>query len=167
MRAHPLLADVLGADLVAVQCTLFEKSAERNWLVSYHRDLSIPVAARVADPSLQGWSEKEGVMYVQAPSSVMPQLCALRLHVDHCGAQDGPLRVIPGSHLRLETDGLPEDIRAQEQTCLVERGAAMLMHPMLWHASSKSVSQSRRRVLHFLLGPHTLPVGLRWHQLIH
>lgn len=165
LTAHASLAGVLDADHVAVQCTLFQKSADRNWLVSYHRDLSIPVAERVDDPALQGWSQKEGALYVLAPQPVLRQLCALRLHVDACSALDGPLRVIPGSHLLETVDGvLSERLRAQEHACLVGKGAALLMHPMLLHASSKSTGQSRRRVLHFLFGPRDLPAGLRWHQ---
>jgi len=35
---------------VAVQCTLFEKTADTNWLVSLHQDLSIPVRERIESP---------------------------------------------------------------------------------------------------------------------
>jgi hypothetical protein len=34
----------------AVQCTYFEKSAARNWLVPLHQDLSIAVRRRVEAP---------------------------------------------------------------------------------------------------------------------
>lgn len=60
LRAHPQIAGLLPEDAVAVQCTYFEKSLSRNWLVPIHQDLSIPVAARVEHPALRGWSEKEG-----------------------------------------------------------------------------------------------------------
>jgi hypothetical protein len=44
----------------------------------------------------------------------------------------------------------------------VPRARAMLMQPLLLHASSKATGTSRRRVLHFLFGPPALPCGLAW-----
>ena len=64
LRKHPSLAPLLPAGFAAVQCTYFEKSASRNWLVPVHQDLSIPVAARVEHAGLGGWPEKEGTLYV-------------------------------------------------------------------------------------------------------
>ena len=41
-------------------------------------------------------------------------------------------------------------------------GFAVLMRPLLLHASSKATGASRRRVLHFLFGPRQLLLGLAW-----
>lgn len=98
LRLHPALTGLIPAGHVAVQCTYFEKSAARNWLVPVHQDLSIPVARRVDAPGLRGWSEKEGALFVQAPAELLAQLVAVRVHLDACGADDGLLRVLPGSH---------------------------------------------------------------------
>lgn len=169
LRRHPALAPLLPAGFAAVQCTYFEKSAARNWLVPVHQDLSIPVAARVEHPSLGGWSEKEGVLYVQPPAELLQQLVALRLHIDACGAEDGPLRVVPGSHLsgRMEEQAAAAARHAgTEAVCTVGHGGVMAMRPLLLHASSKSTGSSRRRVLHFLFGPRILPFGLQWQQAI-
>jgi hypothetical protein len=100
IRQHPALSPLIPAGLVAVQCIFFEKSAFRNWLVAVHQDLSIPVAERIEHPALQGWSVKEGQLYVQAPVEILQQLIAVRIHLDACGAEDGPLRLVPGSHLQ-------------------------------------------------------------------
>jgi hypothetical protein len=169
IRRHPLLAPLVPADFAAVQCTYFEKSASRNWLVPVHQDLSIPVAARVAHAGLGGWSEKEGSLYVQPPVELLQQLVALRLHIDACGAEDGPLRVLPGSHLqdKMEAQAVAAARQAQaEVICTAERGGVMAMRPLLLHASSKSTGNSRRRVLHFLFGPRLLPSGLQWPQAV-
>lgn len=98
LRGSAAFSGLLDAAHVAVQCTYFEKSASRNWLVPIHQDLSIPVAQRVAEPTLSGWSEKEGSLYVQAPVALLEQLVAVRVHLDACSEEDGPLRVVPGSH---------------------------------------------------------------------
>jgi hypothetical protein len=169
LREHPGLAGLLPAGHVAVQCSYFAKSLSRNWLVPIHQDLSIPVAARVDDGDLRlrGWSEKEGQLFVQAPVDLLERLLAVRVHLDPCGPDDGPLLVIPGTHRQ----GLiaPEAAVAarREQTptpCVLARGDVLLMRPLLLHASSKAgaASACRRRVLHFLFGPRDLPGGLRW-----
>jgi hypothetical protein len=60
LRQHPVVSANLPEDAIAVQCTLFDKSPGRNWLVSLHQDLSIPVSRRVGSPECSGWAMKEG-----------------------------------------------------------------------------------------------------------
>ncbi|MEJ7807115.1 MAG: phytanoyl-CoA dioxygenase family protein, partial [Telluria sp.] len=155
--------------LVAVQCTWFEKSAARNWLVPMHQDLSIPVAASVDDSSLCGWSLKEGIQFVHAPLEILEKLVAVRIHLDPCGPDDGPLRVVPGSHTHgVLSDDQAADLRlaSGETVCVAPVGAALVMRPLLLHASSKGSGASARRVLHFVFGPRELPNGLRWNMAI-
>ncbi len=165
LQADARLGGAIPRTHVAVQCTSFEKSVERNWLVPVHQDLAIPVAARVEHAALAGWSNKAGTWFVQPPDSLLEQLVAVRLHVDACGVDDGPLTVVAGSHVlgRLADD---EAIAWRDAhgtcACPVARGGAMLMRPLLLHAPSKATGRSRRRVLHFLFGPSALPFGLRW-----
>ncbi|MBT9513211.1 MAG: phytanoyl-CoA dioxygenase family protein [Acidovorax sp.] len=165
---HPVLSSLLPAQAVAVQCTYFEKTAARNWLVPLHQDLSIPVAARVSNPGLRGWTDKEGGLFVQPPADTLALLVAVRLHLDPCQADDGPLRVVPGTHRSgVLAPGHARALRdAQgEVFCLASAGTALVMHPLLLHASSKSTGGGRRRVLHFVFGPPVLPGGLRWAQM--
>ncbi|MES2317459.1 MAG: phytanoyl-CoA dioxygenase family protein [Pseudomonadota bacterium] len=177
LLAQPWCADIaaslraalgacIPADSVAVQCTYFEKSSDRNWLVPIHQDLSIPVAARVGDSSLRGWSEKEGVLFVRAPVAVLERLVAVRIHLDVCGMEDGPLRVVPGSHLRgaiADSDAVASRQAGLEVACLAGIGDALVLRPLLLHASSKGSGSGMRRVLHFVFGPPHLPFGLAWH----
>lgn len=165
LRERVLAPCGLSPTLVAVQCTLFEKSAECNWLVPLHQDRSIPVAAVVGAPSLSGWSQKDGVQFVHAPADVLPQLVAVRLHLDPCRAEDGPLYVVPGSHrYGVLSAAQAQALRASlgSEPCIANCGDVLVMRPALLHASSKSQGASRRRVLHFLFGPATLPHGLQW-----
>lgn len=166
MRDHRV-SRVLPVKAVAVQCTLFAKSIENNWLVSLHQDLSIPVAERVDSPGCQGWSEKEGGLFVQPPASVLEGVMALRLHLDDCDERNGALRVVPGSHrlgrLTAEEVGRTKDGRG-EVIVQVPCGGAMIMKPLLLHASSKTAIGGMRRVLHFVFGAAELPGGLRWGQ---
>ena len=44
-------------------------------------------------------------------------------------------------------------------TCTALRGDALVLRPLLLHASSKASGTSRRRVLHYVFGPCELPYG--------
>lgn len=159
-------ARVLDDDAVAVQCTLFRKSEARNWKVALHQDLSIPVARRIAHPALSGWSLKQDRHFVQPPTTLLERMLAVRVHLDACGAGDGPLRVVPGSHRhgRLSPE-TARGLRAAhgEVECTARPGDLLIMRPLLLHASSKAVQPSgRRRVLHFLFGPRDPGFSLRW-----
>ncbi len=161
------LADWLGliAGKVIVQCTYFRKTASMNWFVAWHQDRSVPVASRVDSPKLSGWSRKEGMTFLHAPDAVLSEMIAVRLHLDDSTPENGPLRVIAGSHQNgtLSEDQIERAHVANPGTaCLVRKGGVVLMHPLLLHTSAKSVSNEPRRVLHFLFGPPSLPHGLEW-----
>ena len=165
LQAHSLIAQAIPAQFMAVQCTYFEKSVERNWLVPIHQDLSIPVAARVEHDALRGWSEKEGNVFVQPPPELLERLVAVRVHLDPCNETDGPLQFMPGTHRQGRIGADEARQRRQAGTlvsCTMARGDALLMRPLVLHASSKADGGSRRRVLHFVFGPQELPYGLEW-----
>lgn len=151
LRQHSALQGYLHG-LVATECTYFEKSQTRNWLVSLHQDLSIAVAERIEHPQLHGWAYKEGGWFVQPPAEVLEPLWAVRVHLDSCSSVDGPVRVVPGSQ-RLGRLNASAYTQAQLHECSMAQGGALLMRPLLVHASSKATGNSRRRAL---------PYGLRW-----
>jgi hypothetical protein len=151
LRNDARIRSLLPRSAVAVQCTLFDKSPAKNWLVSLHQDLSIPVVSRVDEPGLSGWSEKEGQLYVQPPVSVLEQLVAVRVHIDDCTSENGALRVVPASHAQGRVDQKKaESLREQHGETLVPvaRGGALVMPPLILHASSKAITDAPRRVLH-------------------
>lgn len=169
LRRLPQLQALLPRAAVAVQCTYFEKSTDQNWLVPLHQDLSIPVKEKIDHPALTGWSEKEGSVFVQAPADILSQLLAVRIHIDDCGPDDGPLRIVPGSHQSGRVDNvqaLADRDRSGEIVCTLAKGGALLMRPLVLHASSKASGGSKRRVLHFVFGPRELPCGLRWRHAV-
>ena len=165
LAGEPRLSAVMPAAARAVQCTLFEKRLDKNWLVALHQDLSIPVAERIDNDRCTGWSQKEGVLFVQPPTAVLEELVIVRVHLDDCNERNGALRVVPGSH-RLGRLGPAQasQVREVRGECQVPvaSGGVMLMRPLLLHASSKASIDSPRRVLHFVFGPPALPEGLRW-----
>ncbi len=151
--------------LVAVQCTFFNKSPTNNWFVAFHQDRSIPVGSTISADHWPGWSRKEGMTFVHGPDDVLSQMIALRLHLDDSTPDNGPLRVVPNSH----RDGTlsPQQIETvrnstDDHPLIVGRGGVVMMRPLLLHASSKSRTLDNRRVLQFLFGPAVLPHGLEW-----
>jgi hypothetical protein len=160
------LRPFLPADHVAVQCTLFEKSQDRNWLVAPHQDLAIPVAQRVDDRALSGWSVKGGRHFVLAPPELLGEMLAVRLHLDDATEAEGGLRFVPRSHrLGVLGDAAARRCRDEggELAADARAGDALLMRPLVLHASSKArEATGRRRVLHVLFGPPVLPHGLAW-----
>ena len=165
LRGDARIRSLLPRDAVAVQCTLFDKSPTKNWLVALHQDLSVPVKERVGSPECSGWSEKEGHLYVQPPVSVLERLVAVRVHIDDCPAENGALRLVPHSHMEGRVDpGQAEALRQRygETVVPVAQGGVLVMRPLVLHASSKATSPTPRRVLHFVFGPPALPLGLEW-----
>ena len=53
---------------------------------------------RIDRPGYGAWSNKAGVTHVQPPLGVLQQMLTVRLHLDDCLDDNGPLRVVPGSH---------------------------------------------------------------------
>src|SRR5271168_324606 len=60
LRGNGKIRSLLPPNAVAVQCTLFDKSPDKNWLVSLHQDLSISVRNLVDSAECSRWAEKEG-----------------------------------------------------------------------------------------------------------
>jgi ectoine hydroxylase-related dioxygenase (phytanoyl-CoA dioxygenase family) len=117
--------------------------------------------------SHQGWIgsfERDGFVVLENVASL-----ELRLHLDPCGRQNGPMRVIPGSHQtgRLDPAAITAwacgaDERAVD--CLVPAGGVVVMRPLLLHASSSGAAQGHRRVIHLEYAAESLPDGLAWYQ---
>jgi ectoine hydroxylase-related dioxygenase (phytanoyl-CoA dioxygenase family) len=159
-----LMEPVLGSNCFAVRGILFNKLAETNWKVAWHQDCVIAVTEQKEVHGWGPWSIKAGVHHVRPSSEVVSRMLAVRLHLDDCGSDNGPLRVLPGSHRR----GFLSDRQIQEWpkdsaiTCTVKRGDAILIQPLLLHASSTSRLPSGRRVVHVEFAAEELPNGLRW-----
>ena len=133
------------------RATLFDKSPTSNWLVAWHQDTALPLRERRATPGWGPWSTKDGVLYAHARSSALDQILALRLHLDDCLRENGALRVLPGTHtLGVLSDEQLHDLSMKIACvdCLVRKGGILAMRPLVVHASSKSQSPKRRRVLH-------------------
>jgi hypothetical protein len=151
-RLMTLAGDVLGCEPVPFGATLFDKSRDANWLVVWHQDTALPLVERREVVGWGPWSEKAGVVYAHAPATALSKIVALRVHLDDSTPENGPLRVLAGTHtLGVLTDAQIHDAarRIEPVACTVERGGVIVMRPLIVHASSKVTAAASRRVLHF------------------
>jgi len=164
-HVRSLATRVLGATSFAVRAILFDKVEGANWKVPWHQDLTISVKGRDDVDGYGPWSMKEGTPHVQPPAEILEQMISIRLHLDNCGIENGPLRVIPKSHLagripESQVDTIVQSTGGIPLTCKV--GDAILMRPLLLHASSPATSPNHRRVLHIDFANCELAPPLQW-----
>ena len=159
LMTHEALTTLMPNNPVAVQCNYFAKDADKNWSVSLHRDLSIPIASKVSSNEWGGWSIKEGVLYAQPPQSVLSQMVSVRLHLEDNSAENGALELVAGSHIVDLNDAAIQN--KERELCVVKLGGVLAMRPLVLHSSTK-LRSGRRRVLHFVFGPDDLPDNAKW-----
>ena len=159
-------AEVLGDACFAVRALFFDKTPNANWKVVWHQDLTIAAQSRVDVVGYGPWTEKSGVPHVQPPTSVLESMLAVRVHLDPCGEDNGPVRVINGSHRlgRLSADAIDElrELRPAID-CIVEQGGILAFRPLIVHASAPAKTPRHRRVVHIEYAACELLAPLQWH----
>ena len=166
-QLHALVRPHLSANPFPVRAIYFDKSPDANWLVTWHQDMTLALQARADVSGFGPWSIKNGVPHVQPPVELLEKMLTIRLHLDDADETNGALRVLPGSHRlgRLSSERI-QQLRSQQPDflCAVSAGDALLMRPLLLHASGRSTSKRRRRVLHIEYAGFALPGELQWHE---
>jgi hypothetical protein len=164
LSIRQFVTPVLGDRAFAVRAIFFDKVPHANWSLFWHQDNVIAARERREVPGFVGWSRKAGVWQVQPPADVLARMVAVRVHLDDCGVDNGPLRVRPGSHrfgwLDDELDAWK--VRVPEVICGVNRGGIVAMCPLILHASAASENVGHRRVIHLEYAAAELPAGLDW-----
>jgi hypothetical protein len=162
-----LLRPHLPAEPQPVRAIYFDKTAEANWKVAWHQDLTLALRERAEVPGFGPWSVKDGVPHAQAPANLLEQMLTIRLHLDDADASNGALRVLPGSHChgRLSACQIQATrAKTPEVLCAAVAGDVLLMRPLLLHASSPSTNSRRRRILHIEYAGFAIPSPLAWHE---
>jgi ectoine hydroxylase-related dioxygenase (phytanoyl-CoA dioxygenase family) len=142
----------------------FDKQPEANWRVPWHQDVHIPVTQCIAE-GWGPWSQKDGMPYVVAPEPWLSRRIALRLHVDACDENKGPLQIIPGSHRHGRLSAAQIDNLAANGTVITvvaQPGDVLVMHPLLLHRSAPARQPSHRRVVHVEWCDAPLPPEAMW-----
>jgi ectoine hydroxylase-related dioxygenase (phytanoyl-CoA dioxygenase family) len=160
---------VLGHACFAVRALFFDKTPDANWKVVWHQDLTVATQKRCNVANYGPWTEKAGVPHVQPPTDILEHMLAVRLHLDPCTIDTGPVRVISGTHRlgRLAAEAI-DRIRADqaESLCLAAEGAILAFRPLLLHASSPATRPAHRRVIHIEYAARDLAPPLVWHRRV-
>ena len=158
-----LLEAVLGPAFGLVRVLYFDKPPEQSWALPWHQDRAIAVQNnRLASVHFDKPTFKVGVPHVEAPDWLLEKMLTLRLHLDDMTDENGPLKVLPGSHRNASGNRGPE-------TILGQRGDVLLMRPLLSHGSNRSHPETKqhRRILHYeFAGVAGLPDGYAWHDFV-
>ncbi|SRR5258706_1905872 len=160
-----VLEKFAGLPVFPVRAIFFDKNPGANWLVPWHQDLSIAVAGRIETPGFTGWSIKDEALHVHPPREILEGMVTVRLHLDDCDESNGALKIISGSHRRGKlgsADISKWTVVNKPVVCKLSKGDALLMRPLLLHASSPAENPKHRRVLHIEYATQELPNGLKW-----
>ena len=164
-NVRAIVDSILGPESFVVRTTFFDKTDAANWKVPWHQDVTIAVNERRDVDGYGPWSSKEGVVHVQPPTAVLDRMVTIRVHLDDCPASNGALRVMAGTHKlgRINQNDAPHHVREEQAICCeILSGGALVMRPLLLHASSPAAKPGHRRVLHFDFAVGTLHAGLLW-----
>ena len=162
-----LARSLIGADARATRVLAFDKSADRNWGLGWHQDRAIAVKARAEAPGFKHWTVKQGVPHVEAPEDVLSCMVTLRLHLDDCGLDNGPLEIAADS---CRAGAVPKGRIAElvsDMECLqcpAHAGDVLAMKGLTFHRSKPAKQPIHRRVLHVDYAADDLPGPLEWAQ---
>ena len=170
LARHPRLSEplleVLGPAAGVVRVLYFDKPPGHSWALPWHKDYNIAVADHGPEGVFRKPTTKAGVPHVMAPFKLLSCMVTARIHLDDVTADNGPLRVMPGSH-RFYHQG--DDEAPETRTVQCRAGDVLLMRPLLTHASGHANAEARlhRRIVHLECAPSAeLPDGYVWHDFV-
>ena len=142
----------LYPDIQFNRSIFFTKSKLNNWSVLWHQDLTICVKEKIETAGFGPWSIKEGIHHVQASPEILRKMITIRILIDDCYEDNGPLKVIPESHLKgiMDRESISKVFEDHKShSCKGKAGSILLMKPLILHSSESSKNiLSNRRVLH-------------------
>ncbi len=156
---------LMGRRADPVRVLKFDKNATSNWAVPWHQDRTIAVVERLEVPGFAVWSRKGGIHHVEPPEDFLCDMIALRLHLDDCVEDNGPLEIAAGSWTlgRVPSaDVVDAAARHDIVTCLADAGEIVAMRGLTLHASQPARNVAHRRVLHVDYATRPLPAPLRF-----
>jgi len=148
-----------------VRVIVFDKTPDKNWLVTWHQDKTISVNDKIDFSGWGPWTLKDGINHVQPSLEVLENMVTFRIHLDDANESNGCLKVIPNSHkLGVLNQATLARVVLKEKVymCNVKSGDLLVMRPHLLHSSSKGIAPRHRRIIHVEYSDYKLPLGLTW-----
>jgi len=106
---------------------------------------------------------KQGFQHVEPPFEIIENMITMRIHLDDVTVNNAPLLIAIASHKlgkikQSEIDSAINDFEYHE--CIANAGDIWLYSTPIIHASKRSNSSARRRVLQIDFSKDQLPNGL-------
>ena len=131
----------------------------------WHEDLTIAVKDHsFIAPEFSHPTTKAGVPHLEASEELLENMLTFRIHLDDVTDENGPLKVIPGSHRTGKKLLLGE---AAPQTIYAAKGDVLAVRPLTAHASANAQLNTamHRRILHLEFAACPEPAkGMFWHE---
>ena len=156
-----IIKNNFGEDFFITKSIYFDKPEKSNWFVSYHQDLTISVDKKMELKNFKNWTNKQNQFAVQPPIEILEKNFTIRIHLDKTTNENGALKIINKSHINRVCRIEDLDLKT-ETICEVDKGGIMIMKPLLFHTSNKTINNERRRVIHIEFSNQQLPNGLEW-----
>lgn len=159
-----LLAE-LGPEAGVVRGLFFDKPPGHGWALPWHKDYTVAVRAHGPLGRFLKPTTKAGIPHLEAPTDLLARMLTARIHLDDMTDENGPLRVVPGSHRFDRTADEPRP----PVVVRCRAGDVLLMRPLLTHASGHAETGTRmhRRIVHLecaSAGP--LGDGYEWREYL-
>lgn len=157
---------LLGSRAGVVRGLYFDKPPGRGWALPWHKDYTVAVRGHGLIGRFSKPTRKAGVPHVEAPADLLGRMVTVRIHLDDMTGENGPLRVIPGSH---RFDRTADELPRPPVVVHCRAGDVLLMRPLLTHASGHPdpATAHHRRIIHLECAQSpTLPDGYDWHDYL-
>lgn len=168
-KVQPWLDNLFETEYSCVRSIYFHKTADTNWFVPWHQDVTIAVAEKTDHPEFTNWTMKDAVPHTEAPVALLEKMVSVRIHLDDVGEQNGSLEILRGSHkmgrVRSKTiEALSQEL--ETVSCTGPSGSVFLMKPLVLHRSSRIRDGAGRRTLQLECAPvDDLPAPLNWYEV--
>jgi len=162
-----ILSRLLGPCFGLVRVLYFDKPPGQSWALPWHKDLTIAVRDNTfPNAEFRRPTRKAGVPHVEASQDVLEEMLTARIHLDAVTAENGPMKVVAGSHRAGKALVLDA---GEVRTLYAGAGDVLLIRPLVAHCSNRSIdgTERHRRILHleFAASPR-LPDGFAWHDFV-
>jgi hypothetical protein len=170
LAAAPGLREALIADLGpgagVVRGLYFDKPPGHGWALPWHKDYTVAVRAHGPLGRFRKPTTKAGIPHLEAPTELLSRMLTARVHLDDMTDENGPLRVVPGSH---RFDSTAADELRPPVVVRCRAGDVLLMRPLLTHASGHADAGTamHRRIVHLECAPAgELVDGYEWRDFV-
>ncbi|QDU21432.1 phytanoyl-CoA dioxygenase family protein [Urbifossiella limnaea] len=160
------LIAALGAGAGVVRGLYFDKPPGHGWALPWHKDYTVAVRAHGPLGRFRKPTTKAGIPHLEAPTELLSRMLTARVHLDDMTDENGPLRVVPGSH-RFDRTAADEPRPPVVVHC--RAGDVLLMRPLLTHASghADAATARHRRIVHLECAPAgALEDGYEWREFL-